>query len=39
MSNTRFMGPLMIPNDELKSVNIDKISTALHAYYFNLNAN
>ena len=39
MSNTRLMGPLMIPNDEPKSVNIDKISTALHAYCFNLNAN
>ena len=36
MSNTRFMGPLMVPNDKPKSVNIDKISTALHVYYLNL---
>ena len=35
----RFMAPLMTPSDEPKSVNIDKISTALHAYYLNLNAN
>ena len=27
----------MVPNDESKSVNIDKISTALHVYYLNLN--
>ena len=26
----------MVPNDEPKSVNIDKISTALHVYYLNL---
>ena len=37
MSNTRFMGPLVVPNDEPKSVNIDKISTALHVYYLNMN--
>ena len=36
MSNTRFMRPLMVPNDEPKSVHIDKISTALHIYYLNL---
>ena len=29
----------MVPNDEPKSVNIDKISTALHVYYLNLNVN
>ena len=39
MSNTRFMGPLMVPNDQPKSVNIDKISTALHVYYLNLIVN
>ena len=39
MSNTRFMEPLMVPNDEPKSVNIDKISTALHVYYLNLIVN
>ena len=39
MSNTRFMGPLMVPNDEPKSVNINKISTALHVYYLNLIVN
>ena len=39
MSNIRFMGPLMVPNDEPKSVNIDKISTALHVYYLNLIVN
>ena len=39
MSNTRFMRPLMVPNDEPKSVNIDKISTALHVYYLNLIVN
>ena len=33
------MGPLMVPNDEPKSVNIDKISTALHVYYLNLIVN
>ena len=33
------MGPLTVPNDEPKSVNIDKISTALHVYYLNLNVN
>ena len=27
----------MVPNDDPKSVNNDKISTALHVYYFNLN--
>ena len=26
----------MVPNDEPKSVNIDKISTALHVHYLNL---
>ena len=26
----------MVPNDKPKSVNIDKISTALHVYYLNL---
>ena len=39
MSNTQFMGPLMVPNDEPKSVNIDKISTALHVYNLNLIVN
>ena len=39
MSNTRFMGPLTVPNDEPKSVDIDKISTSLHVYYLNLNVN
>ena len=39
MSNTQFMGPLMVPSDEPKSVNIDKISTALHIYYLNLIVN
>ena len=39
MSSTRFMGPLMVPNDEPKLVNIDKISTALHVYYLNLIVN
>ena len=39
MSNYRFMGKLMVPNDEPKSVNIDKISTALHVYYLNLIVN
>ena len=29
----------MVPNDEPKSVNIDKISTALHVYYLNLIVN
>ena len=29
----------MAPNDEHKSVNIDKISTALRVYYLNLNVN
>ena len=29
----------MVPNDEPKSVNIHKISTALHAYYLNLIVN
>ena len=33
------MGPLIVPNDEPKSVNIDKIFTALHVYYLNLNVN
>ena len=33
------MGPLMVPNDEPKSVNIYKISTALHVYYLNLIVN
>ena len=33
------MGPLMVPNDEPKSVNIDTISTALHVYYLNLIVN
>ena len=33
------MGPLLIPNDEPKWVNIDKISTALHVYYVNLIVN
>ena len=39
MSNIRFMGPFMVPNDEPKSVNIDKISTALHVYYLNFIVN
>ena len=39
MSNTRFVGPLMIPNDEPELVNIDKIPTALHVYYLNLIVN
>ena len=39
MSNTRFMGPLVVPNDEPKLVHIDKISTALHVYYLNLIVN
>ena len=39
MSNTRFMGPLMVPNDEPKSVNIDKMSTTLHVYYLNFIVN
>ena len=29
----------MVPNDEPKSVNTDKISTAVHAYYLNLIVN
>ena len=29
----------MVPNDEPKLVNIDKISTALHVYYLNLIVN
>ena len=29
----------MVPNDESKSVNIDKISTVLHVYYLNLIVN
>ena len=33
------MGPLIVPNDEPKSVNIDKIFTALHVYYLNLIVN
>ena len=33
------MGPLMVPNDEPKSVNIDTISSALHVYYLNLIVN
>ena len=39
MSNTRFIAALMVQNDEPKSVNIDKIYTALHIYYLNLNVN
>ena len=29
----------MVPNDEPKSINIDKISTALYVYYLNLIVN
>ena len=29
----------MVPNDEPKLVNIDKISTALHVYYLNVIVN
>ena len=29
----------MVPNDEPKLVNIDKISTALHVFYLDLNVN
>ena len=34
MLNTGFIGLLIVPNDAPKSVNIDKISTALHVYLF-----
>ena len=33
------MGPLMVANDEPKSVNIDKMSTVLHVYCLNLTVN
>ena len=39
MSNTQFMGQLTVPNDKPKLVNVDKITTAQHVYYLNLNVN
>ena len=32
----QFLGRLMAKNDDVKSVNIDRISAALHVYYLNL---
>ena len=39
MSNTRFLGPLIPQMMTPECVNIDKISTAPHVYYLNLNVN